>query len=50
MQVEYHYQRPKGPSVTDEGADKPNPRQMLRTLQELQQRGLRLFNVEPNYW
>ncbi len=50
MQVEFHYKRGTGDQAANEDVDQPSPKEMLSILQQLQQRGLRAFNVEPNYW
>ena len=50
MQVEFHYQRGTGDQAANDDMDQPSAREMLNTLQQLQRRGLRAFNIEPNYW
>ena len=41
--MEYHYKK-------KEEMDQPPAKEMLKILQQLEQRSLRVFNIEPNYW
>ena len=47
VQVEYHTMPP---SVTAAGEARVTPRAMLGIMRALLDRGLRVFNVEPNVW
>ena len=48
--MEYHYRRGSGDQAANDDVEQPSAREMLSILQRLQQRGLRAFNIEPNYW
>ena len=49
-QVEFHYKRGSGDQAANDDMDQPSAKEMLGILQRMQQRGLRAFNIEPNYW
>ncbi len=46
-QVEYHVLKP---DKANKNERRMTPRAMLHIMRALQDRGLRVFNVEPNYW
>ncbi|CAL5226972.1 g9857 [Coccomyxa viridis] len=50
LQVEFHYKRGSGDQAANDDMDQPSAKEMLGILQRMQQRGLRAFNIEPNYW
>ena len=47
LQVEYHVMPP---DRVNKGGDTLTPRAMLHIMRALQDRGLRVFHSEPNYW
>ena len=50
LQVELHCKQCYKWHPRDGSTAQPRPSHMLHILQQLQQRGLRVFHVEPNLW